>query len=43
MKTRSYVSMRNSERLYKVEFYGEGGIDAGGPYNESISIICDEL
>jgi hypothetical protein len=43
MKGRSHSSMRNSERLFKVEFVGEGGIDAGGPYNEAISHICDEL
>jgi E3 ubiquitin-protein ligase HERC1 len=35
--------MRNSERLFKVEFHGEGGVDAGGPYNEAISTICEEL
>jgi hypothetical protein len=34
---------RNSERIYKVNYRGEGSIDAGGPYNESMSNMCDEL
>lgn len=36
-------SLRDRERVFKVEFVGEGGIDAGGPYNEVISTICEEL
>jgi hypothetical protein len=35
--------MREKERIFKVEFQGEGGIDAGGPYNETWSIVCEEL
>ena len=34
---------RNVERIYKVNYRGEGSIDAGGPYNESLSNMCDEL
>jgi hypothetical protein len=37
------TSLRNSERIYKVNYRGEGSIDAGGPYNESMSNMCDEL
>jgi E3 ubiquitin-protein ligase HERC2 len=36
-------SLRYERRVYKVEFFGEGAIDAGGPYNESISEISMEL
>ena len=34
---------RNPERIYKVNFRGEASTDAGGPYNESISNMCDEI
>ena len=34
---------RNGERIYKINYRGEASIDAGGPYNESMSNICDEL
>ena len=36
-------NLRYEKRVYKVEFYGEGAIDAGGPYNESISQMAIEL
>jgi hypothetical protein len=36
-------NFRNQERIFKVVFRGEGATDAGGPYNEAISAICDEL
>ena len=36
-------NFRNSERIFKVVFRGEGATDAGGPYNEAISAMCDEL
>lgn len=36
-------SLRDSERIFQVNFQGEGAQDAGGPYNEVMSIICDEL
>jgi hypothetical protein len=36
-------SLRNSERIFKVEFKGEGAIDVGGPYNEVIADIAEEL
>ena len=32
-----------AKRAWKVEFVGEAAIDAGGPFNESISQICEEL
>eukprot|EP01119_Soliformovum_irregulare_P020806 TRINITY_DN6796_c0_g1_i1.p1 TRINITY_DN6796_c0_g1~~TRINITY_DN6796_c0_g1_i1.p1 ORF type:complete len:3271 (-),score=955.48 TRINITY_DN6796_c0_g1_i1:39-9716(-) len=35
--------LRSRERAWKVEFVGEGANDAGGPYRESISAICEEL
>jgi len=35
--------LRNSERIFKVNYRGEGSVDAGGPYNEVMSNICDEL
>jgi E3 ubiquitin-protein ligase HERC2 len=31
------------KRAWKVEFQGEGAIDAGGPYQESITRMCWEL
>ena len=36
-------SLRHSERIYRVNFLGEGSIDAGGPYNEVITNMCEEL
>lgn len=27
-------------RVFKVEFKGEGSIDAGGPYRDTITNIC---
>ena len=39
----NHKSVRNSERMCKVILKGEGATDAGGPYNEVISTICDEL
>lgn len=36
-------SFRNPERIFKVIFRGEGSTDAGGPYNEALSTICDEI
>jgi hypothetical protein len=35
--------LRGENRIFKVDFVGEGAEDAGGPYNEVISEICDEL
>ena len=34
---------RNSERIFRVNYRGEAATDAGGPYNEVISNMCDEL
>lgn len=36
-------SLRNSDRIFQVNFLGEGAIDAGGPYNEVMSAVCEEL
>eukprot|EP01094_Clydonella_sp_ATCC50884_P001983 TRINITY_DN1151_c0_g1_i3.p1 TRINITY_DN1151_c0_g1~~TRINITY_DN1151_c0_g1_i3.p1 ORF type:complete len:2019 (-),score=883.98 TRINITY_DN1151_c0_g1_i3:250-6306(-) len=36
-------AFRSTRRVWKVLFMGEGSDDAGGPYNESISQMCDEL
>jgi hypothetical protein len=36
-------SLRHSERIYRVNFVGEGSIDGGGPYNEVMSNMCEEL
>lgn len=43
MSAVSNMGYRNTERIYKVNYRGEGSIDAGGPYNESLSNMCDEL
>lgn len=43
MISKTNKEFRNSERIYKVNYRGEASIDAGGPYNESMSNMCDEL
>jgi hypothetical protein len=43
MNHRTFNELRNAERPYRVNFRGEGSIDAGGPYNEAVSSIADEL
>jgi len=43
MNHRSFNELRNAERAYRVNFRGEGSIDAGGPYNEAVSSMADEL
>ena len=30
-------------QIFRVEFKGEGSIDAGGPYRETLTNICNEL
>lgn len=35
--------LRRSDRAWRVKFAGEGAIDEGGPYLESISAMCCEL
>ena len=37
------LEFRNAERIFRVTYRGEAATDAGGPYNEVISNICDEL
>ena len=32
-----------SDRAFRVDLMGEGATDAGGPYNEIISTMCEEL
>jgi len=43
INTNTPRSFRNPERIFKVVFRGEGSTDAGGPYNEALSTMCDEL
>lgn len=43
MHALSNKSLRNPERAFVTHFRAEGASDAGGPYNETISQICDEL
>lgn len=35
--------LRRPSRAWKIDFQGEGSIDAGGPYHESVSQVCTEL
>ena len=35
--------IRKNSRFFRVDFQGEGAIDAGGPYHETISLMCNEL
>ena len=35
--------LQKNERLFRAELLGEGAIDAGGPYHETISFMCIEL
>ena len=35
--------LRQSQQAWQVQFQGEGSIDAGGPYRESITQMCAEL
>lgn len=43
MNKSSNRALRNGERIYRVDFVGEGSIDAGGPYNEVMTNMCEEL
>lgn len=36
-------AVRTGQTPFTVQFKGEGAIDVGGPYNETISQICSEL
>ena len=43
-KNYEYLRVQNSSyKAWKANFVGEGSIDAGGPYRESLSNITDEL
>ena len=33
----------SDSRIFSVEFRGEGSIDAGGPYRETLTNVCNEL
>ena len=35
--------LQKNERLYTAELLGERAVDAGGPYHETISLMCIEL
>jgi hypothetical protein len=43
INNKTNAEFRNSERIFRVTYRGEAATDAGGPYNEVISNICDEL
>lgn len=34
---------RNNDRIFRVGYRGEGSVDAGGPYREVFSNMCEEL
>ncbi|CAI2362161.1 unnamed protein product [Moneuplotes crassus] len=45
-KNKDYACLRvdkSNKSAWKAKFLGEGSIDEGGPYRETISNICDEL
>ena len=35
--------LKKNERLFRVDLQGEEAIDSGGPYHETISLMCNEL
>ena len=35
--------IRKNKRFFRVELQGEEAVDEGGPYHETISLMCDEL
>ena len=39
----NHFVLPKNERLFTAELLGEGAIDAGGPYHETISFMCIEL
>ena len=46
MKENNYKTMQKNgteDKAWRANFVGEGSIDAGGPYRESITNICDEM
>eukprot|EP00475_Leptophrys_vorax_P015607 TRINITY_DN2190_c0_g1_i1.p1 TRINITY_DN2190_c0_g1~~TRINITY_DN2190_c0_g1_i1.p1 ORF type:complete len:1987 (+),score=619.90 TRINITY_DN2190_c0_g1_i1:517-5961(+) len=45
LKSTSYEVLRGVEnmQLWNIDFEGEGSIDAGGPYRESITIACIDI
>ena len=46
VKEKNYESLRvsnSSTKAWRANFIGEGSIDAGGPFRETISMITDEL
>jgi E3 ubiquitin-protein ligase HERC2 len=46
MKENNYQTMRKNDadsQAWRINFIGEGSIDAGGPYRESITNMCDEM
>ena len=46
MKEKNFVSMRKNEpesKAWSASLLGEGSIDAGGPYRESITNMCEEI
>jgi hypothetical protein len=45
MRTIPYSNFkgRKNEQMWKVTFLGEGSIDVGGPYRESLTEVCSDL
>ena len=43
LATKRNNEFRNPERIFRVNYRGEAANDQGGPYNEVISNMCDEL
>ena len=42
-KAKCFKQNGTDSRIFKVDFLGEGSIDAGGPYRECLTNICQEL
>lgn len=46
LKENNYQTMRKNDadsQAWRINFIGEGSIDAGGPFRESITNMCEEL
>lgn len=46
MRTVSYETFRNlstNQQVWNVDLMGEGSIDVGGPYRESLTLLCQDL
>lgn len=43
LNSRPAADLRSKDRVYHIDFEGEGSADAGGPYRESLSQMCWEI